>query len=84
MERSEFDRIIYRRYIEPAKGKKEHYAGVEFEMPIVNLKKEAVDFDVVHLMAEAFRNRFGFEGASYDERRDNVCSYKLQRFTLFP
>lgn len=28
MERSELDRIIYSRYIEPAK-KKEHYAGVE-------------------------------------------------------
>lgn len=29
MERSELDRIIYSRYIEPAKKKKEHYAGVE-------------------------------------------------------
>ena len=78
MERSELDRIIYSRYIEPAKKKKEHYAGVEFEMPIVNLKKEAVDFDVVHLMVEAFIKKFGFEGASRDDRGDinSVWSYE--------
>lgn len=77
MERSELDRIIYSRYIEPTK-KKEHYAGVEFEMPIVNLKKEAVDFDVVHLMVEAFIKKFGFEGASRDDRGDinSVWSYE--------
>ena len=39
---------IYRRFLEPTKKDKKEYIGIEIEIPIINLNKEAVDFDVVH------------------------------------
>ena len=36
---------LHKRYIEPTKKKREKYIGVEIEMPIVNLSKNAVDFE---------------------------------------
>lgn len=35
---------LRKRYIEPTKVKREKYIGVEIEMTIVNLSKNAVDF----------------------------------------
>lgn len=45
---------LYRRYIEPTKKKRRKYIGVEFEMPIVNLSDQAVDFRVVQVSPTAF------------------------------
>ena len=45
---------LYRRYIEPTKKKRRKYIDVEFEMPIVNLSDQAVDFRVVHSITDSF------------------------------
>ena len=39
---------LHNRYIEPTKPKRPKYIGIEIEMPVVNLSKKAVDFQVIH------------------------------------
>lgn len=58
---------LEKRYIEPTKKKRESYIGVEIEMPIVNLNKEAVDFSVVHSVADEFIAHFGFSPCGIDD-----------------
>ncbi|MGN0275840.1 MAG: hypothetical protein ACI4CZ_01470 [Hominisplanchenecus sp.] len=58
---------LYQRYIEPTKRQRENYIGIEIEIPIVNLKKEAVDFAVVHGVTAKFMERFGFHPAGLDD-----------------
>ena len=38
---------IYRKYIEPTRQRDGRYIGVEFEIPIVNKARKAVDFSIV-------------------------------------
>lgn len=58
---------IYERYIKPTKRKKTDLVGLEFELPIVNRKKEAVDFQIVHNITEEFVQAFSF----HEIRRDD-------------
>ncbi len=71
-----FDRL-YNRYIEPTKKKRTSYIGVEIEMPIVNLNKEAVDFNIVHSLTRAFSEKFGFKPEGID---DEGNTYMAQSF----
>ena len=54
MKKEEIKQAIYQKYIVPTKRRAHDYVGVEFELPVVNLNKQAVDFDVVHALADAF------------------------------
>jgi gamma-glutamylcysteine synthetase len=65
--------LLYEKYIAPTKKNSDLWIGVEFEMPIVNLKKEAVDFAVVHDLTRKFENHFGFHTAVLDESGES-CS----------
>ena len=67
MDREVIRQALYEKYIEPTKKKAEKYIGVEIEMPIVNLSKAAVDFDVVHSITLSFINRFGFKPSGKDD-----------------
>ena len=67
MTREEVLSCIYDRFIRPTKQKREHYIGVEIEMPIVNLNNKAVDFDVVHKLTAAFLKEFAFIATGFDE-----------------
>ena len=58
---------LYEKYIVPTKKKKNRFAGIEVEMPILNLNKEAVVFDRVHETARSFTEHFGFEPSGFDE-----------------
>jgi len=51
---------LYKDYIAPTEHKKTVYAGIELELPMVNLRREAVDFDVVHDLTRSFGTHFGF------------------------
>ena len=64
---------LYRRYIEPTRKKRENYVGIEIEMPIVNLAKEAVDFEVVHQVTHRFMGHFRFQESHRDEE-GNLCA----------
>lgn len=67
---AEIEKAVYQKYIVPTQRPAKDYVGAEFELPIVNLKKQAVDFDVVHALARAFTEHFGFDGVSYDDAGD--------------
>lgn len=58
---------LYQRYIEPTKKKRKSYIGIEIEMPIINLKKKAVDFCVVHEITNCFKKHFQFEETGKDD-----------------
>lgn len=66
MEQNLIDEAIYNKYIAPTKGKRQECFGIEIELPIVNLKKKAVDEAVVFEMSKAFREKFGFNAVGHD------------------
>lgn len=67
MDKSTVSEIIYKRYIEPTKRKREKSVGIEIEMPIINLNKEAVDFDIVHEVTDRFIEHFCFDEINRDD-----------------
>ncbi|MDO4648406.1 MAG: glutamylcysteine synthetase [Eubacteriales bacterium] len=67
MDRTEISQKIYEKYILPTERKREEYIGIEIELPIVNLKKEPVSFDLVHRITEEFLQEFGFETSGVDD-----------------
>ena len=69
MNKQDIKNAIYKKYIVPTQRKRKDYVGVEFELPIVNLNKKAVDFSVVHKLADAFVEFFKFK----DIKRDDDC-----------
>lgn len=58
---------IYRKYIEPTRQRDGRYIGVEFEIPIVNKARKAVDFSIVFDMVDAFAAEFGFNEQIHDD-----------------
>ena len=58
---------IYEKYIGATKKKRQKYIGIEVEMPIVNLDKQAVDFARIHELTENFMEHFQFEVMSRDD-----------------
>jgi hypothetical protein len=73
MDREEVKKIIYHKFIEPTKAKRDVYAGVEIELPILNLDKKPVDFKLIHNLTKLFKEKFDFEERTYDEN-NNICS----------
>ncbi|KZX14668.1 glutamate--cysteine ligase family protein [Methanobrevibacter curvatus] len=67
MDREDVKKLIYNRFIEPTKSKREVFIGVEIELPIINLKKNPVSFDLVHKLTKLFKDKFDFEVKSIDE-----------------
>ena len=87
---------LYEEFIKPTDQIK-NFIGVEIEIPIVNLNKEAVDFDVVHKVTSEFKKQystFDDEGIDYDgntfalKNNDNDdifcydCSYNNIEFAM--
>lgn len=73
MDLSILDKQIFERFIRPTVNKKPQYVGVEFELPLVNLKSAPVDFAVVHALVDAFLEHFGFVPVARDDE-GAVCS----------
>lgn len=66
---------LFEEFIKPT-TKKKNYIGIEIEIPIINLDKKAVDFNVVHKITDRFHkhfNDFERDGIDYD---GNVFSLK--------
>ncbi len=49
---------IYEEFIKPTINNESKYIGIEIELPILNLNKEAVDFKIVHEITEKFLQNF--------------------------
>lgn len=67
MEREYVRQQLYKRYIEPTKKARKKYIGVEIEIPIVNLDKKAVDFEIIHNITDVFIEKFNFEATGIDD-----------------
>jgi gamma-glutamylcysteine synthetase len=67
MEREYVREQLYQKYIAPTKKKRKNYIGIEIEMPIINLEKKAVDFNVIHQITARFMEHFGFQAQGRDE-----------------
>lgn len=66
---------LYDEFIKPTEQKK-NFIGIEIEIPIINLDKTAVNFDVVHKVTDMFQKQysdFKEDGIDYD---GNVFSLK--------
>lgn len=61
------DEAIYEKYIRPIQRPRRLYAGLEFELPIVNLAQKPVDFKVIYALTDAFISRFGFDEIHRDD-----------------
>lgn len=61
------DEAIYEKYIRPIQRPRKLYAGVEFELPIVNLDRKPVDFSVICALTDRFVSAFGFDRSSRDD-----------------
>ncbi|MDR3291081.1 MAG: hypothetical protein LBT10_02930 [Methanobrevibacter sp.] len=73
MEREYLLNLLYDKYIKPTENKKELCIGIEIEMPILNLSKKAVDFDIIHDLSQRFKEEFSFDVDSVDDN-NNISS----------
>ena len=62
------------KYLKPTRKERPLYSGIEVEMPILNLKKEAVDFDLVHRTAERFMDICGFVPEKRDDEGEVIMA----------
>lgn len=67
MKRKEIKNLLYKRYIEPTKQNDDIFAGIEVELPVVNLNKKAVDFRLIRELTVKFKNYFNFKIKARDE-----------------
>lgn len=67
MKGDEVKKLMYGQFIEPTKLKRDVFAGVELELPIINLDKKAVDFKLVHELNVKFKNYYNFKIKDRDE-----------------
>ena len=75
---SQIKNKLYDEFIKPTNQVKD-FIGIEIEIPIINLDKKAVDFDVVHKITNEFKNYysdFKEDGIDYE---GNVFSLKIQK-----
>lgn len=87
---------LYEEFIKPTNQDK-NFIGIEIEIPIINLDKKAVDFDVVHKITDKFQkqfNDFKADGIDYDgnvfalknPKNDDIvcydCSYNNIEFAM--
>ncbi len=72
MKREEVKKLMYKRFIEPTKLR-DVFAGVELELPIVNLNKKAVDFKLVNELNVKFKNYFNFKIKAIDDN-GGICA----------
>ena len=87
---------LYREFIEPTKEKK-NFIGIEIEVPIINLNKEPVDFDIVHRITDSIQKKFNdfspngidYDGNTFSLKNPNNsdiicydCSYNNIEFAM--
>lgn len=87
---------LYDKFIKPTHAKK-NFIGIEIEIPIINLDKKAVDFEIVHQITQKFQkhySEFKTDGIDYDgnvfalknPNNDDImcydCSYNNIEFAM--
>ena len=87
---------LYKEFIEPTKQRK-NFIGIEIEVPIINLNKKPVDFDIVHKITDNFKKEFSdfspngidYDGKTFSLKNPNNsdivcydCSYNNIEFAM--
>lgn len=75
MNTDEVKQLLFDRFIKPTINNQNNYIGVEIEMPIINLDKKPVNFEIVHNITEKFIEHFDFLPVGVDED-GNIYSAK--------
>lgn len=75
MNTDEVKQLLFDRFIKPTINNQNNYIGVEIEMPILNLDKKPVNFEIVHNITEKFIEHFDFLPVGVDED-GNIYSAK--------
>ena len=75
MNTDEVKQLLFDRFIKPTINNQNNYIGVEIEMPIINLDKKPVNFEIVHNITEKFIEHFDFLPVGIDED-GNIYSAK--------
>ena len=75
MNTDEVKQLLFDRFTKPTINKQNNYIGVEIEMPILNLDKKPVNFEIVHNITEKFIEHFDFLPVGIDED-GNIYSAK--------
>ena len=65
---------LYERFIEPTTKGYKDYIGIEIEIPILNLEKEAVNFIIVHKVTELFLETFTQFKRNVIDHNGHACS----------
>ena len=87
---------LYKEFIEPTKQRK-NFIGIEIEVPIINLNKKPVDFDIVQKITDNFKKEFSdfspngidYDGNTFSLKNPNNsdivcydCSYNNIEFAM--
>ncbi len=67
MDQTSLRTALYNKYIAPTKETRPSYIGIEIELPLVNLAKAPVDFDIVQKVTKEFLQEFSFTHESIDD-----------------
>lgn len=70
MDASDVKKKLADRFINPIIGNTNNYIGVEIEMPVVNLNKEAVELEVVQKVMRDFIVKYHFAAYGFDDNGD--------------
>ncbi len=63
--RSRAEELIYHHFMDKFLGKAEQYAGVEIEMPVINLNKQPVEPEFAKAMVDLLADRFEFRPSRF-------------------
>lgn len=69
---------LVEKYITPTRLPREKLAGIEVEMPLLNLDRKPVDFSVVHDLERDFSAHFGFCAEGFDDEGNVYLSADAQ------
>ena len=72
MKQFDIDKAIYEKYIVPTKHKTGYMIGIEFEIPILNMSQEKIDFSVIQKVVLALREAFDL---NIEKRDDNGLAW---------
>ncbi len=65
---------LYEKYIEPTTKGKKDFIGIEIEIPIVNLNRDYVDFNIVHKVTREFLDNFHLFEVLDKDHENNIIS----------
>ena len=67
------NKVVYEKYLFPTKDNNKNLIGIELELPILNLNKDPVNFDVIHELSLQLSKEYNFQPFSTDSEGKIYC-----------